>query len=91
LLLLVGAAILLVGFIAFRLVSREMERRRRLREEELSRQQQAMRESALLEAENEGVEVSMSVEESGGWNFRRAPSIWRKNIPGMWPSLSEPG
>ncbi|MDR0388640.1 MAG: flagellar M-ring protein FliF [Spirochaetaceae bacterium] len=58
-----GLALLLVTFIAFRLFSREMERRRRLREEELSRQHQMMRESALRQAEEEGVEVSMSVEE----------------------------
>jgi flagellar M-ring protein FliF len=58
-----GLAALLAGFIIYRMISREVERRRRLREEELSRQQQAMRESALLDAENEGVEVSMSVEE----------------------------
>ncbi|QQO07414.1 flagellar basal-body MS-ring/collar protein FliF [Breznakiella homolactica] len=58
-----GLAILLVSFIIFRLISRELERRRRLREEELSRQHQMMRESALRQAEEEGVEVSMSVEE----------------------------
>jgi flagellar M-ring protein FliF len=58
-----GLAVLLITFIAFRLISRELERRRRLREEELSRQHQMMRESALRQAEEEGVEVSMSVEE----------------------------
>ncbi|MDR2070785.1 MAG: flagellar M-ring protein FliF [Treponema sp.] len=63
LIFLLGIAVLLAGFVVFRLISREIERRRRLREEELSRQQEAMRASALLEAENEGVEVSMSVEE----------------------------
>jgi len=63
LLLLVGITVLLVSFLIFRLVSRELERRRRLREEELSRQHQMMRESALRQAEEEGVEVSMSVEE----------------------------
>ncbi len=56
-------AVLLVIFIAVKLIMREMERRRRLREEELSRQHQMMRESALRQAEEEGVEVSMSVEE----------------------------
>ncbi|WP_028974871.1 flagellar basal-body MS-ring/collar protein FliF [Spirochaeta cellobiosiphila] len=56
-------AIVLIAFIAFRLVSREMERRRRLREEELSRQHQAMREAALRSAEEEGVDVEMSVAE----------------------------
>uniref|UniRef100_UPI0026EAA120 flagellar basal-body MS-ring/collar protein FliF n=1 Tax=Gracilinema caldarium TaxID=215591 RepID=UPI0026EAA120 len=63
LLLLAGITVLLVSFLIFRLVSRELERRRRLREEELSRQHQMMRESALRQAEEEGVEVSMSVEE----------------------------
>ena len=60
---LIGIAILLVSFIVFRLVSREIERRRRLREEELARQHQAMREAALRSAEEEGTEVEMSVEE----------------------------
>jgi flagellar M-ring protein FliF len=58
-----GLAVILIAFVAFRLISRELERRRRLREEELSRQHQMMRESALRQAEEEGVEVSMSVEE----------------------------
>jgi flagellar M-ring protein FliF len=60
---LIGLASLLVIFIVFRLISREMERRRRLREEELARQHQAMREAALRSAEEEGTEVEMSVEE----------------------------
>ncbi len=60
---LIGVAILLVAFIGFRLISREVERRRRLREEELARQHQAMREAALRSAEEEGTEVEMSVEE----------------------------
>ncbi|GAB1483849.1 flagellar basal-body MS-ring/collar protein FliF [Treponema sp.] len=58
-----GLAVLLIAFIMFRVISRELERRRRLREEELSRQHQMLRESALRQAEEEGVEVSMSVEE----------------------------
>ncbi|MDR2900250.1 MAG: flagellar M-ring protein FliF [Treponema sp.] len=58
-----AVAALLIIFIAVKLFMREMERRRRLREEELSRQHQMMRESALRQAEEEGVEVSMSVEE----------------------------
>ncbi|MBU8912620.1 MAG: flagellar M-ring protein FliF [Spirochaetales bacterium] len=60
---LIGVAAVLVVFIAFRLISREIERRRRLREEELARQHQAMREAALRSAEDEGTEVEMSVEE----------------------------
>ncbi len=60
---LIGIAVLLISFIAFRLISREIERRRRLREEELARQHAAMREAALRSAEEEGTEVEMSVEE----------------------------
>ncbi len=60
---LIGVAAVVVAFIAFRFLSRELERRRRLREEELSRQHQAMREAALRSAEEEGLEVEMSVEE----------------------------
>ncbi|MBN1649384.1 MAG: flagellar M-ring protein FliF [Spirochaetales bacterium] len=59
----IGLVVLIIAFIVFRLISREMERRRRLREEELSRQHQAMREAALRSAEEEGVDVQMSVEE----------------------------
>ncbi|MBP3710070.1 MAG: flagellar M-ring protein FliF [Treponema sp.] len=57
------AAILLL-FIVVRLIMRELERRRRLRDEELLRQQQAAREQALWDAKEEGVGVTMSVEES---------------------------
>ncbi len=60
---LIGIAAVLVIFIAFRLISREIERRKRLKEEELARQHQAMREAALRSAEEEGTEVEMSVEE----------------------------
>ncbi len=63
LLVLAGIAIVLVAFIIFRLISRELERRRRLREEELLRKQQAEREQALWDAKQDGMEVTMSVEE----------------------------
>lgn len=59
----IGLAGLLIIIILARFISREMERRRKLREEELARQHQAMREAALRQAEEESVEVSMSVEE----------------------------
>ena len=58
-----GLAFLLLLFIVYRIVSRELERRKRLREEELLRQHQLEREKALWEAEQAGMEVSMSVEE----------------------------
>ena len=61
--ILAGVILILVAFIIFRFISRELERRRRLREEELLRRQQAEREKALWDAKNEGMEVTMSVEE----------------------------
>jgi flagellar M-ring protein FliF len=82
LIVLIGLVILAVGFIAFRIISRELERRRRLREEEISRQQQALRESALLEAENEGVEVSMSVEEKRRMELQENAINMAKEHPG---------
>lgn len=59
----IGVAVIIVAFIIFRIISREMERRRRLREEELARQHQMMREAALKSAEEEEMDVAMSVEE----------------------------
>jgi flagellar M-ring protein FliF len=58
-----GLTILLVSFIIFRVISREMERRRRLAEEERARREQMLRESAIAQAEEDGVDVSISVEE----------------------------
>jgi len=62
-LVLIGVAVILVGFILFRIISRYFERKRRLREEELLRKQQAEREQALWDANQQGMEVTMSVEE----------------------------
>jgi flagellar M-ring protein FliF len=55
-------ALLLIALV-YRLIAKEMERRRRLREEELARQHQAMREAALRTAEEQGVEIELSVED----------------------------
>ncbi len=64
LLTLATITVVLLAFIIFRFVSREMERRRRLREEEILRRQQAEREKALWEAKQDGMQdVTMSVEE----------------------------
>ena len=60
---LAGLAVLLLIFIIYRVISREIERRKRLREEELLRQHQLEREKALWEQEQAGMEVSMSEEE----------------------------
>ncbi|MCR4580506.1 MAG: flagellar M-ring protein FliF [Treponema sp.] len=64
LLVLVAVAVALIGFILFRVISRELERRRREREARLLAEQQAARERALWEAKEDGMEVTMSVEET---------------------------
>ena len=56
-------SLVLIVFIVFRFITRELERRRRLREEEILRRQQAEREKALWEAKQDGIDVTMSVEE----------------------------
>jgi len=58
-----GLTLLLFGFMMFRMISREMERRKRLAEEERARREQMLRESAMAEAEQEGMDVSISLEE----------------------------
>ncbi|MBF9016150.1 MULTISPECIES: flagellar basal-body MS-ring/collar protein FliF [unclassified Oceanispirochaeta] len=59
----IALVILIAAFFIFRMISKELERRRRLREEELARQHQAMREQTLRQAEEEGIDVEMSVQE----------------------------
>ena len=59
----IGFVVLVIFFIVFRIIVRAIERRRKLKEEELARQHQAMREAALRSAEEDGVSVEMSVED----------------------------
>ncbi|MDR2445725.1 MAG: flagellar M-ring protein FliF [Treponema sp.] len=59
----IGLILLLVGFLVFRIISREIERRRRAEEEERARREQELRENALMQAEEEDAQVVMSVEE----------------------------
>lgn len=60
---LIGLAVLMVAFIVFRIVSRELERRRRIAEEKRAIEQSMLRENAIRQAEEQNIEVSMSVEE----------------------------
>lgn len=60
---LLGLAVLMIGFIVFRIFSRELERRRRISEEKRALEQQMLRENAIRQAEEQNIEVSMSVEE----------------------------
>jgi flagellar M-ring protein FliF len=60
---LIGLAVLMIAFIIFRVVSRELERRRRIAEEKRAIEQSMLRENAIRQAEEQNIEVSMSVEE----------------------------
>jgi flagellar M-ring protein FliF len=60
---LIGVFALVLGIILFRFISKELARRRRLREERLALEQQRMREAALKAAEEDGVDVELSLEE----------------------------
>lgn len=64
LLVLVALAVVLVGFILFRIISRELERRRREREARLLEEQRRRTEENLWNAKDDEQVVSMSVEES---------------------------
>jgi flagellar M-ring protein FliF len=79
--LLLGVIVLLLGFVLVRFISREMERRRRLAEEERSRREQAMRERALMEAEEDGVDVSISVEERTRMELQEAVANMAREHP----------
>lgn len=60
---LIGVGAIAAASVLFRITSRYLERKRREKEEELARQHQAMREAALRSAEEQGVDVELSVEE----------------------------
>jgi len=58
-----GLLFLIIGSIVYRVIMKEVERRRRLREEEMARQHQLAREMALKNAEEEGSQIEMSLED----------------------------
>ena len=78
---LIAVALILVLFIAFRLISKEIERRRRIREEEELRRQQQQREAALWEAKEQGMEVTLSVEERKRAELQENAIAMAKNHP----------
>jgi flagellar M-ring protein FliF len=63
------------------LIAKELERRRRLREEELARQHQAMREAALRTAEEQGVDVELSVEDRARLEMQENASNMAREHP----------
>ncbi|MCL2320207.1 MAG: flagellar M-ring protein FliF, partial [Treponema sp.] len=78
---LIGLAVLLIAFILFRTISREIERRKRLEAEERARREEALRQKALLDAEEEGMDVSISVEERTRMELQEAVANMTKEHP----------
>ncbi len=60
---LIALILLFIATIIYRLIAKELERRKRIREEELARQHQLAREMALKSAEEEAAEIEMSLED----------------------------
>ncbi len=78
---LIGVVALFVGFILFRAVQKEMERRRRAREEALALEQQRMREAALKAAEEEGISVELSLEDRARLELQQSALQMAKERP----------
>ncbi|MCL2069989.1 MAG: flagellar M-ring protein FliF [Treponema sp.] len=78
---LIGLAVLLAGFVLYRTISREIERRRRLEAEERARREEALRQQALLQAEEEGMDVSISVEERTRLELQEAVANMTREHP----------
>ncbi|MCL2008284.1 MAG: flagellar M-ring protein FliF [Treponema sp.] len=76
-----GLALLLIAFIVFRTISRELERRRRLEAEERARREEALRQQALLQAEEDGMDVSISVEERTRLELQEAVANMTREHP----------
>jgi flagellar M-ring protein FliF len=76
-----GLTILLLGFIIFRAITREMERRRRQAEKDRQMREQALRESEMMRAEQEGMEVSISVEERSRMELMESVTNLAKEHP----------
>jgi len=77
----VGLTILLLGFILFRTISREMERRRQQAEKDRAMREQALRESEMMRAEQEGMDVSISVEERSRMELMESVTNLAKEHP----------
>jgi flagellar M-ring protein FliF len=76
-----GLVVLLISFIIFRMITRAVERRRRLEAEERARREAAIREGAIANAEEEGVEVSMSVEDRARMELLESVANMAKEQP----------
>jgi len=77
----VGLTLLLLGFIIFRAITREIERRKRQAEKDRQMREQALRESEMMRAEQEGMEVSISVEERSRMELMESVTNLAKEHP----------
>ena len=76
-----GLALLLIAFILFRTISREIERRNRLEAEEKARREERIRQEALNTVEEEGIDVSISVEERTRMELQESVANMTKEHP----------
>ena len=79
--ILIALAALFVGAILFKTIQRELERRRRAREEALALEQQRMRDAALRAAEAEGIDVELSLEERARLELQQSALQLAKERP----------
>jgi flagellar M-ring protein FliF len=79
--ILISLAVLFVGFVLFKTIQGELERRRRAREEALALEQQRMREAALKAAQDEGVDVELSLEERARLELQQSALQLAKERP----------
>ena len=78
---LIALAVLFVGFVLFKTAQRELERRRRAREEANALRQQQMREAALRAAEDEGIVVELSLEDRARLELQQSALQLAKERP----------
>jgi flagellar M-ring protein FliF len=76
-----GFVLLLIGFIVFRTLMRRLERKRMLEEAERTKREQEMRDSALMQAEQEGSELPMSNEDRVRMELHETVADVAKNHP----------
>ena len=72
---------LVTMFLIIKIISNYIARRRREREEELARQHQEMREAALRDAAEEGIDVEMSIEERSRIEMQENAKIVAREHP----------
>lgn len=72
---------LILIFVLIRIISNYVAKRRREREEELARQHQEMREAALRDAEEDGIDVEMSIQERSRIEMQENAKIAAREHP----------